>query len=189
MKRRFKKQRMSNRLFLSQRELADFLGVSVSLVTMYETGRRSLPKGLSEKLTNLEIDFEKSKAAKTRVDASKQLQNKLVEQDQAAVSKMLVKISTNRPYVEILQPKFLALSEKIQAKSAWYNFVGQKLQDLVVDKSTTRERLWLNMQQADVLAWLIKANKQLNKLTLKIDMLLAEAAVYERHAARLKRTG
>jgi len=186
MKSRSKKRlNFRNRFSLSQQDLAAYLGVSLSLVAMSESGKRSLPGEAHEKLVALQKDLEKIQAPKKPGPSLKRLQSKLREQDNKAAEKMQERTEDARYKTKMYQRKLEELSKKQQDQLAWLNLIDQRLAALPENKSSKVERLWFENQQIDVTKRLLRMNKEIGKLGYDIEMLRAVVEVGERFLQRL----
>ncbi|HMK05161.1 MAG TPA: hypothetical protein VK489_13245 [Ferruginibacter sp.] len=126
MKTRSKKRlNFRNRFSLSQRDLAGYLGVSLSFVAMSEAGKRSLPMEAFTKLAALEIDMEKSRASKKPGASVKQLQKKLREQEDKMAAKLAERSETSSYRTKMLERKLEELGKKQQDQLAWLNLIDQ----------------------------------------------------------------
>lgn len=180
---------LRNRLAISQRDFADYLGISQSLLAMNEKSLRSLPLKASLKETELELEFQNMQKSKGQSSSWLALQPAFDKQDEKLYHEMDYNVKHHELKAKILESRLGELINTQQQQKAWLEIIDKKLaspSDKSKEKSS--DKLWLEMQQAEVSQKLLKnSNTAQAKLQLQIDLLRATANVYESFRQKLSK--
>lgn len=133
-------------LHLTQRELAGLLGISNSVIALYERGQRNLPSKATEKLVALQLLFQQTGLQKT---APKYKVTSRQQAQQLKVEKML------KAHVQRAAAKALHTSQVLSQMQERYDQLLKKMELIqhLLQQSlpATRERSLLENMELDVL--------------------------------------
>ncbi len=175
------------RLSISQQDLAKWLGISVSLLSMHDKGLRPLPSKASLKLAGLLKEYVKAANATTMSGSLLALQHAFEAHHNDAAEKMMIKADGNRYRKGQLENSLKEITEKQEQDKIWLHVIEDKLAELPGDVATEGESQWLKNQHDKISQRLLKANKELARLPLEIELLAAATEVHESHHRRLKK--
>ena len=177
---------LRNRLAISQRDFANYLGISQSLLAMVENSLRSLPLKASMKETQLEIEYLNMQKSKEQGSSGLALQPALDKQEKKIADEILYKIKHHELKAEILQRRLKELTNTQQLHKDWLHIIDKKLSGKT--KESKLDQLWLEVQQSEVSQKLLKySNTSQVKLQLETDLLRATANVYRSCLQKLSR--
>jgi len=181
------KQTAWRRLSISQGDLAQYLGISVSLLSMYDKSLRQLPSKASLKLTRLEDDYRKAATAKIMSRSLAALQPVFQEQLEKAAQKMMEKLEDQRYLKKQLVDKLNEMTEKEEQDKIWLNVLANKLETLSPEEVSANDGRHLDHLHEKIVQRLKKTNKEKLKLQLEIELLEAGVGVYEAQHLKLKK--
>ena len=114
-------QLFRDQLGLTQELMAQYLGISRSLLAMYEKGKRELPTAALVKLADITLFFEQKKT--TAKETSKHL-----KQQELEVKKLLIHHAKELEYKQIKEQRLLEAMEKKHNQNLQLNALALHLQ-------------------------------------------------------------
>jgi hypothetical protein len=177
------KKRKRARFFpVNQRDLAAYLGISGTLLSMTETGRhgeRQLGSASSKKMTELMLAHLQSQKANTPSASLKKMQARLADDCTGLAKRMLQDADRADAHAAILKRGLDEMAGKEQQDIYWLQTVDQLLAALPNTRESAKDRKWLEIQQSIVLRRLEKNGRLAQvKLETQIEMEKARARVY-----------
>ena len=172
------------KIAVSQQYMAQYLGISRPLLSLYEKGLRSLPTEALLKLSALELAFHQLQQVKNKKPAPVH-PNQQKHADKT--KKMMEQHSATCRYKQKLAQREL---DKMVKEHTKLNGLLALLDKLTTAGSKTKTRkfdqLWIEMRKNEAHEkMLLFGNASQAKLQAKIETLDAEAAIYERYHKKL----
>jgi len=168
-------------LALSQKAFADYLDISRSALTMYESGLRALPTPARNKLANLELLYYQLLQGTVKNKKEKSLDPRVKKHDDEAKSYMLERIDTCSFRKLIFERELkVMISEFAKVRSAAHvlKIISGEIDPDATDKG---DRLWVNKQQTTTNKKLIRCGYASQALLrAKILSLTSEEAAYKK---------
>ena len=168
-------------LALSQTAFADYLGISRSSLTMYESGLRALPAPALKKLAKLEFLHNQLIHGKVKDQKEKSPDPRLKKHDDEVRFSMQERIDTCSYRKLIIQRELkLMISEYAKVKTAAHvmKIISREIDPDAEDKG---DRLWVNKHQTTANKKLIRCGYASQALLkAKILALASEEAAFKR---------
>jgi hypothetical protein len=185
-KKRFPKKRL---LPVSQRDLANYLSVSPTLLSMTHSGRhgtRGLGSAPSTKLAYLTLAYHASKKSGKAGKSLRQYDQSSLKRCTKLIEQLDADATHALAYVKILRRRLRDMVQNEKEYTQWLNTIDEMLSKLPKDKASTHDRLWIGVQQVVTLKKLQKIGLDVQaKLEIKIEMEMARARVYRKMRRRL----
>ena len=177
------KKQKPNRVFpVNQRDLAAYLGISATLLSMTETGRhgqRQLSSASSSKMTELLLAHQQSQKSNAHTASLKKMQDRSAN-DCARFAKV-VSLDANhaKAHAVILRNRLDKMARNEVQNMHWMNTVDLLLATLPKTRESAKDRIWLENQQKIVLKRLEKNGRLAQvKLEGQIEIEKARARIY-----------
>ncbi len=167
---------------VTQQELAQYCGISATLLALHEKGTRSINSKATIKLDELEITFASHINALARAAAQT-----MPEVDTQLAAKLSRKAVALRKQVSSLTGKLEDKRNLLQQQEIWLSFVQHKIESLPVSKENNGDRLWLEVQQANVAHKVKKGKEEKLKLQLQVALAAAAADVHDSFEKRMRK--
>ncbi len=186
-----KRYRLPKLFPVSQRQLAQYLGISPSMMNMAESPRHpshNLSSASSIKLAELVLAHQQEqKAGSPGVSVRKRQET--FNRDAAKVIKTLEQVADfSLSRAKVLTRSLADMTAREQADSQWLNTVDRLLATLPVNKETKGDRTWLELQQLLVIKRLQKNGRlEQAKLQMQVQMEKAKAAINRAMIKKLKK--
>jgi transcriptional regulator with XRE-family HTH domain len=186
MKRLQSGRYIRHNLSMSQQDFADFLGITRSLLSMYEQGLRSLPTPEMIKIGKLEAIYHDVQKV-----TSKLKKNRLVHND---IQKLNDKIKKSMQFhAQFCKQKSIFLRRELNEMIAEHNkatLLHQLLENLLAnaakDKTDKMKTPWIEMQQRKLIKKMIRYGDAAQaKLQAKIMALQAEGHAYKKMVEKI----
>ena len=176
---------------VSQRELAAYLGISATLLSMTKTGRhgdRGLTTGPSKKMEDLVVAHQQSQQFKAQTVIKKRMEDSSAR-DCARLAKLMLQDADHADaHVTILKRRLDEMTGNEQQDLHWMNTVDLLLANLPKNKESARDRVWLENQQEMVLSRLQKNGRPAQvKLEAQLEMEKARARIYRDMEKKLRK--
>lgn len=178
-------QLLRDQLHLSQEDFALYLGVSRSLLSLYEKGLRSLPTPALLKLGSLETLYNHSMQKKFIVPENKVASRELQKHDEKM--RKLFQLNKKKCQYKIfqLEHQLNDMIDKHARAKAWSELLTVLLEVAAVEKSNKDRRL-LEVQQDSVIKKLVRlGNASQAKLRVQIEILKAGEAANTKWAEQI----
>lgn len=175
---------LRDRFTLSQQDMADYLTITRSLLSMVETGARVLPVEALHRLATLERFYHSTSEARgsLRFTPDAEMQKKDAKSAQA----LAVRCNQCRTVAQRLQKKLEAMQQGFKNILGWQYMMEEMMNNLPASRQGEGDRLWLEIQQRAIPAKLSRYAPAVQaKLQAEIELLHAEADIKERLQKRL----
>jgi len=176
-------QDLRKQCFISQDELAKYLGISTSLLAMYETGNRGLPTAAILKLAELQVFLGQNKSSRRTGRSWTAMQPAISKQQDKARKKMEHHVSIHRSGIEMLNYNIKKTGEEQEKATAWLNMLDDMLGSLPKTAATKKDRDWLEEQRQKMIKRILMAGEKQGRMGLKAKLLKAAVEVYEASGA------
>lgn len=168
---------------VTQQELAQYLGISSTLLALHEQGARSISSKATIRMAELEMAMDSH--LKTTAKTIKQpVVDKAFLEMATTVSR---RAATQRKKVMAIQRRLERKNAVHEQLQAWYSFIQKKMTSLPVNKDTRGDHLWLGLQEDKFSRKLKSWDKEKLQLQLQAELAQAAAAVHESFEARLRK--
>jgi hypothetical protein len=188
MKTIYMKKRFAPILPVSQRDLATYLSVSGTLMSMSNTGRhgsRKLGNEASLKLAELVKAHIVSQKATTENPSLKKLEDRAAEECKPLGKKWSSQAAFSRAYAQVLGEQLEEMRIKCQQDLLWLKTVDQLLEKMPNSGRDARDRPWFNHQQLITMERLQKTGPIAQaKLELKMELEKMKAVIYKKMEKR-----
>jgi hypothetical protein len=185
-KKRSPKKRL---LPVSQRDLADYLTVSPTLLSMTHSGRhgtRGLGSAPSTKLAYLTLAYHASKKSGEAGISLKGYHKHCLKRCTKLIEQLDMDARHALAYVKILRRRLSNMVQNEKEYTQWLNTIDEMLSKLPKDKASTHDRLWIGGQQVVTIKKLQRLGVDVQaKLEMKIEMEMARARVYRKMRRKL----
>lgn len=169
--------------FISQDELAKYLGISTSLLAMYETGKRGLPANAIRKLAELQVILSQNRGSRRTGRSWTATQPGINKQQDKARKKMEHNIYMHHAGIEMLNYNIKKIREEQEKATVWLNILDDMLESLPKTAATKKDRTWLGQQQQKIIKRILMTDEKRGKMELKAELLKAAVKVYEGFSA------
>jgi len=182
MKKR-KPETFREKLSITQQHLAEYLGISRSLLSLYEKGLRNLSPSAALKLSQLELSYYKLQNQKNKKKAPvhPHLEKHLVK-----TKKNLKSHAENCSYKKIMAERQLEKMAKEHAKALVLMELLDAMDYSPKTKETGIDQLWIAVQKNEAIRKMIRSGDAAQAtIQARILSLEAESAVYERFHSKI----
>lgn len=162
--------RKSRELPVSQKDLAKYLGVSTTLLSMTHTGKHgSRQLGSSSLIKKAELVFAYQQFGKTaaKIISIRKTETRFSKDPAKREERILLDAQYAHSLSCILQERLDEMIKKEKEDLNWLNTVDQLLATLPKTQKTKGDRLWLGLQQ-DVILKRLEKNNRLVQARLEI---------------------
>ena len=186
MKRR-RQETFREKISITQQYLAEYLGISQTLLSLYEKGLRNLPPAAALKLAKLELSYyqlQQAKTKKTITPLHPHLQkhsDKTKKAMEYHAETCNYKKQLAQRQLDTMTKEYAKATELMVLLDRLSNAVGQRPTGGGKNKETSIDHLWIEVQKNEALKKMIRhGDASRAKLQAKIQSLEAEAGIYER---------
>ena len=178
--RRRKQDSVRESLSISQQHLADYLGISRSLLSMYEKNLRSLPAKASLKLAELELIYHRLNTKTSRLKTAPS--HPEMEKHAVKTKKAIKAHADTCNYKIMLLQKKLDTMIHEHSKALILQQLLDELESPAVKKNQhSLENLWIQVQKNEALKKMIRHGEiSRAKLQAELEVLEAAADIYNR---------
>lgn len=186
-----KRNRLPKLFPVSQRQLAQYLGISPSMMNMAESPRHpshNLSSASSIKLAELILAHQHGQKAGTPGASARKRQEAFNSDAGKAIKTLELVADHSLGRAKVLARSLADMNAREQADSQWLNTVDRLLAALPKNKQSANDRIWLEYQQQPVLKRLQK-NGRLEQANLEMQIKLekAKAAINRALIKKLKK--
>jgi len=178
-----------NHLPVSQKELANYLGISPTMLNLAEGKQlsRNLPAGLSGKLAALGLSHHNTKISK-RPKRSFAISQPKISRELAVVSdRMELDVDYYSAKAKVLQRKLDEMVSKYTGDIQWLNTVEDRMEALAGKKEFKKDHNWFENQHLVVLERLEKTGIVTQvKLEMQVELAKARAAINRKLLMKLR---
>ncbi len=178
MKRTKTNTLLREQLLMTQEDFAVYLGISRSLLSLYEKGLRSLPTFALIKLSNLELLYQQMMQKKLTVKTIRTAHRDVQKHDDNVRKAFQLNHKLCGYKMFQLQRQLEDMIDKHNKAKVWEDIMEVMLNDLQQDGQKSKERILMEKQQQHIIKKLVRfGNASQAKLRAQIEVLKAEEQV------------
>ena len=180
MKRR-RPETFREKLSITQQYFAEYLGVSRTLLSLYEKGIRNLPSAAALKLGNMELAYYQLQQAKTKKQPGMPKHPPLQKHNDKTKKVMKSHAETCSYKKQLAQRQLDHMANEHAKATVLLDVLNKLATTTSKTKETGIDPLWIGVQKNEALKKMIRhGDASQAKLQARILSLQAEADVYER---------
>lgn len=170
---------------ITQQHLAEYLGISRSLLSLYEKGLRNLPASADIKLSKLQLSYLQLQQAKTKTKADSLYP--YLQKDHDKTKKEIKNHAAICSYKKQLAERQLnSMGKEYEKAIALLGLLDVVSSTTPKNKKSGIDHLWIEVQKNEALKKLVRHGSAAQaKLEAKIQTLNAEAAIYDKVHKRM----
>lgn len=172
-------QDVRRRFSLSQKAMADYLGISGSLFAMFERGKRELKPAVFDKLIALQEMLMNSTMASGEPVPPVSVQARLAKHRKALAAKLRSDAKFQQQEMVVLKGRMNSLDIQIDQYTAWMNILEETVASLPANPASKGDRMWFGIQLDDTYEKLCAAGEKRLEMELRIGLLESLSASNE----------